>query len=85
MSRLIGLSDGRFVAADFIAEVQPSSNHQVIMVRMKDGQIHTHQPDYGSSLYRCADKLVASINEALAGKLVMGPDETLTGEQEARS
>lgn len=65
MSRLIGLSDGVFVAADFIAEVKVSLDRQTINVRMKDGQTHAHQSGYGSGLHESANKLVKTINNAL--------------------
>lgn len=65
MSKLIALSDNRFIAADFIAEVRPYSDTQNIQVKMKDGTIYNHKPDYGSSVSRTADKLILEINEAL--------------------
>lgn len=65
MSKLIALSGNRFVAADFIAEVKPDSSAQIIQVKMKDGTIYNHKPNYGSSFFRTADKLILEINEAL--------------------
>lgn len=68
MSRMIELSGSRYVAADCIAEITVNPNSQTIAVQMKDGRAHTHQPEYGSSLYRSADKLILEINQALAAQ-----------------
>lgn len=58
MSQLIPLSGCRHVAA----EVQPMPSSQTIAVRMKDGQIHTHRPEYNVGLYESVDRLVKAIN-----------------------
>lgn len=68
MSQMIELSGGVYVAADCIAEVKVNSSSQTITVRTKNGTGHCHHPDDRNGLYHSADKLIAKINQALAGK-----------------
>ena len=65
---MIKLSDGCYVAADFIAEVKLNSSSQTITVRTKDGIGHSHAPEYKQSVYDALDKLVAEIISANQGK-----------------
>lgn len=63
---MIKLSDGRYVAADHIAEVKINPSSQTITVRTKDGIGHSHAPEYKQSVYAALDDLVAKIDAALA-------------------
>ena len=63
---MIKLSDGCYVAADQIAEVEVNEYAQCITVRMKDGIGHSCQPGYGEGVYAYFNKLIAEINTATA-------------------
>lgn len=63
---MIKLSDGCYVAADQVAEVNINDYRTLIIVRTKDGIGHKHEPAYGESIFDALDKLVKQINDATA-------------------
>lgn len=61
---MIKLSDGCYVAADQIAEVQVYPSTTWVTVRMKSGGEHSSIPEYGESVYGALDRIVKEINAA---------------------
>lgn len=73
MSRLVGISGNRFIAAASVMKVDVSSFHRTVRITLMDGSVVEHSPDLGAQLYREVDRLVAQINGTTAD----------TGEKEA--
>ena len=63
---MIKLSDSLYVSADMIQRVSIDGHGaNRVTVRMKDGEVHSHSPIYGQSVYKAQDELIAKINHAL--------------------
>ncbi len=61
---MIKLSDDCYVAADEIAEMRVNGGGGYILVKMKSGVAHCHEPGYRQGIYEALDELVAKVNAA---------------------
>lgn len=60
---MIKLSDRVYVAASAVKSIEKSEYHEYIIVKTFDGEQHSVVADYGQSIYRKLDELVAAVRE----------------------
>ena len=58
---MIKLSERVYVAASGVKSIEKSEYHEYLVVKMFDGEQHSVQADYGQSIYRKLDELVAAV------------------------
>ncbi len=61
---MVSLSDGCVVPAEDIAEISVADGCRYLILRMRDGASHCHEPTAGESIPELLSRLLASISAA---------------------
>lgn len=65
---MIKLSDKVYLSAAAIKSIKKSDYHEYIIVETFDGDQHSVVADYGQSIYRKLDELVAAVRKNTFGE-----------------